>query len=374
MNRTRIAAVIAKELREYRRNRFLVGSMIVYPAIFTALPIATFFARQPSGASAALTPHIGLSLLYLLIIPVAVPATISGFAIVGEREAGTLEPLLTTPIRPEEILIGKATAIAMPTLVIAYAVYGLFLLAVELFAHSFVASAVFNSNEVLAQPVFIPLLAAWSIWVGIAISTRASDVRVAQQLTILGSLPPVALTSLMGFDVINPTLTLAVVLAAALLAVDLAGWRLVAVLFNRERLITGSTPHHPHKPSRKADSLTRRKDRPAEDTPPERRATLSATLTLTREGTGIELRRGPFEVTVDGNNLGSIQRHETVEESLEPGHHTLRLQAGRYSSQVRSFDVSDGEVIRFRCHGAMVWPRYVASILKPDLAISLRRQ
>jgi ABC-2 type transport system permease protein len=151
------------------------------------------------------------------------------------------------------MLIGKAAAIAMPALAIAYAVYGLFLLAVELFAHPFVASAVFHSNQVLAQPVFIPLLTAWSIWVGIAISTRAGDVRVAQQLTILGSLPPLALTSLMGFGVITPTLTLAVILAAALLAVDLAGWRLVATLFNRERLITGSTPHHSHRRSLTAE-------------------------------------------------------------------------------------------------------------------------
>jgi hypothetical protein len=100
---------------------------------------------------------------------------------------------------------------------------------------------------------------------------------------------------------------------------------------------------------------------------------MSATLRLTREGAGIELRRGPFQITVDGNDLGSIQRHETVEKSLEPGHHTLRLRAGRYSSQDHSFDLSDGDVVNFRCHGAMVWPRYVASILKPDLAISLKR-
>ena len=242
MSRTRVFAVIAKELREYRRNRLLVGSMTVYPAVFTALPIATFFAKQPSIASAALSKHIGLSLLYLLIVPVVVPATISGYAIVGEREAGTLEPLLTTPIRTEEILLGKAAAIAMPTLAVSYSVYGLFLIAVELFAHPFVASAVFDSNQVRAQAVFIPLLAAWSIWVGIAISTRVGDVRVAQQLTVLGSLPPVAVTSLMAFGVIKPTLTLALILAAALLVVDLAGWRLVATLFNRERLITGTTP------------------------------------------------------------------------------------------------------------------------------------
>lgn len=245
MSRTRVAAVIAKELREYRRNRFLVGTMIVYPVLFTALPIATFFARQPSVASAGLSKYIGLSLLYMLLIPVVVPATISGFAIAGEREAGTLEPLLTTPVRPEEILIGKATAIAMSALAIAYSVYGLFLLAVELFAHSFVASAVFHSNQVLAQPIFIPLLTAWSIWVGIGISTRVGDVRVAQQLAILGGVPPIAVTALMGFGVINPTLTLAAILAGALLAIDLAGWRLVATLFNRERLITGAIPKRP---------------------------------------------------------------------------------------------------------------------------------
>ena len=245
MSRTRIAAVVGKELREFRRNRFLVGTMIVYPALFTVLPIATFFARQPSAASVGLSKHIGLSLLYLLLVPVVVPATIAGYAIVGEREAGTLEPFLTTPVRPEEILLGKAAAIAMPALAIAYGVYGLFLAAVELFAHPFVADAVFSSNQVLAQPVFIPLLTAWSIWVGIAISTRAGDVRVAQQFAILGSVPPVAVTALMGFGVIDPTLTLAVVLAGALLAVDLAGWRLVATLFDRERLVTGAAPKRP---------------------------------------------------------------------------------------------------------------------------------
>ncbi|MES1249016.1 MAG: ABC transporter permease subunit [Actinomycetota bacterium] len=245
MNRTRIAAVIGKELREFRRNRFLIGSMTAYPLLFTALPIATFFAKQPSVASAGLSKHIGLSLLYMLLVPVVLPATIAGYAIVGEREAGTLEPCLTTPVKPTEILLGKATAIVMPALALAYAVYGIFLLAVELFAHPFVATAVFHSNQVLAQPIFIPLLSGWSILVGIAISARVGDVRVAQQLAILGGIPPMVVISLMGFGVINPSLTVAAALAAALLAVDLAGWRFVAALFNRERLITGATAKRP---------------------------------------------------------------------------------------------------------------------------------
>jgi hypothetical protein len=101
---------------------------------------------------------------------------------------------------------------------------------------------------------------------------------------------------------------------------------------------------------------------------------MSETLRMTREGTGIELRRGRFEVVVDGKSVGSIERHETLETLFEPGHHTLRVRAGRYSSRDHSFDVADGEIVNFRCHGTMIWPRYVASIFKPDLAISLKQE
>jgi hypothetical protein len=101
--------------------------------------------------------------------------------------------------------------------------------------------------------------------------------------------------------------------------------------------------------------------------------TMSATLRMTREGLGIELRRGQFEVSVDGTSVGSVKYGETLERPLEPGRHTLRLRAGRYSSRDRSFDAADSEIVSFRCHGAMVWPRYVASLVRPDLAISLRR-
>jgi hypothetical protein len=101
---------------------------------------------------------------------------------------------------------------------------------------------------------------------------------------------------------------------------------------------------------------------------------VSATLRLTREGAGIELMRGQFEVSVDGMRVGSAKYGETVETTLEPGRHALRIRKGRYSSRELSFDATDGKVVSFRCHGAMVWPRYVASLIKPDLAIALKRE
>jgi hypothetical protein len=102
---------------------------------------------------------------------------------------------------------------------------------------------------------------------------------------------------------------------------------------------------------------------------------MSATLRLTRKVSfAIELRRGRFDVSVDGDSIGSIDNDETVEAPLEPGHHTLRVRHGRYSSRELSFDVSDGEVAAFRCHGANLWPIYVASMILPNLAIALKRE
>jgi hypothetical protein len=100
---------------------------------------------------------------------------------------------------------------------------------------------------------------------------------------------------------------------------------------------------------------------------------MSATLNLTRETPfAFELRRGVFDISVDGKTVGTIESHKTVEVPVEPGHHTLQIRHGRYSSRNEPFDVPDGDVMYFHCQGAMVWPTYVASIFKPDLAISLR--
>lgn len=101
---------------------------------------------------------------------------------------------------------------------------------------------------------------------------------------------------------------------------------------------------------------------------------MSATLTVVREGFGIELRHGTFDVRLDGESVGSIDRHETIEAPVEPGRHELRIRSGRYSSRPRSFDALEGERVKFRCHPAMVWLRYLPSLVWPSLGISLRRE
>jgi ABC-2 type transport system permease protein len=113
------------------------------------------------------------------------------------------------------------------------------LAAAALFAHPVIVSAIYAGTHVLVQLLFTPLLAGWPIWVGIAVSARSTDVRAAQQLSVLASAPPLIVVALMSLKVITVSTVLALVLAAALLAFDLPASRVVAAMFDRERLITG---------------------------------------------------------------------------------------------------------------------------------------
>ena len=233
----RVRAVITKEFREYRRNTAIVVTMAVLPLIFILPPLINVLELSGSSSSALLS---GDPLAYMLGIPAIVPSVIAAYAVVGERQQGTLEPLLTTPIRREEFLLAKALSAFVPVVVISYVVFLLFVGCVELFAQPAVRSSAFNGPELLAQLLFTPLIAGWSIWLGIAISTRTNEVRVAQQLGILASLPTVVVTSLVAYSVIPVTPGLVIGFAALLIVLDRAGWTLVSRLFDRERLITGT--------------------------------------------------------------------------------------------------------------------------------------
>ncbi|MBV8734426.1 MAG: ABC transporter permease subunit, partial [Solirubrobacterales bacterium] len=131
MSRRRIGAIFRKELREYRRNRSLVVGMAIIPLVFLAQPLVSVFAL-PASASAQLAHRH--ELLYLLAIPALAPGLMAAYSVVGERQQGTLEPVLTTPIRREELLLGKALAVFLPSLAVSYAVYALFLACTALFA------------------------------------------------------------------------------------------------------------------------------------------------------------------------------------------------------------------------------------------------
>jgi ABC-type Na+ efflux pump permease subunit len=216
-------------------------TMCILPLLFLVQPVISIFLVTPTTSGGALQKSLITPILYLLLIPTIMPSTLAAYTVVGEREQGTLEPLLTTPIRQQEFLLGKATSVMIPTLALSYTVFALFLAAVRLFANSVVASAVFHDGPIiLALFLFAPLMAGWGILVGMAVSVRASEVRVAQQLGVLASFPPVGVIILLAAGAVAPTISVALEFAVGLLVVDAVLLRVVSGMFDRERLVTGA--------------------------------------------------------------------------------------------------------------------------------------
>lgn len=237
----RMTAVLRKEMREYRRSPFIVGTMALLPLVFLVEPLINIFRVGASVKGSTVDTAVGVTFLLLLVAPAMIPAVVAAYSVVGEREQETLEPLLTTPLRREELLLGKALGVVLPAVGIAYVLFALVQVCAHIFAsNAAVVSGLGQGPHILAEILFAPLLAGWSIWVGIGISTRASDVRVAQQLGTLASLPPLAVVALVSFNVFTPSITLAVVFALVLLVADIIMFRFVSALFDRERLITGA--------------------------------------------------------------------------------------------------------------------------------------
>jgi ABC-2 type transport system permease protein len=240
-NYARFSAVVKKEMRDYRRKRSIVATMAILPFLFLIEPVVAIFVVPSTSGVTGAHQYVILPILYLLLIPSVMPSTLAAFTVVGEREQGTLEPLLTTPISQQEFIAGKGAAVLIPTMAMSYLVYAVFLIAVELFAKPVVSSAIFGQSSLLvALIVLAPLLAGWSIAVGMAVSVRANEIRVAQQLGTLASFPPVVLILILAVGVIHPTLSVAIIFAVVLLGIDVRAIRIVAHMMNRERLVTGS--------------------------------------------------------------------------------------------------------------------------------------
>jgi hypothetical protein len=100
---------------------------------------------------------------------------------------------------------------------------------------------------------------------------------------------------------------------------------------------------------------------------------MPATLKLTHKAIGVEVRRGTYDVVVDGERAGSVEMNHTIEIPVEPGRHTLQVRNGRNSSSTQTFDAAEEEIVAFRCTGKRLLPIFLASFAVPRLALKLVR-
>src|SRR6478672_1495914 len=151
MNRTWL--ILRRELNELRRNRTFFQTMAVFPVLMVLLPTATilFFnvvitdfsvANSPSlvgdceqlgGLKACDKAGIVASLMsicfsFFLPVPAVLPMTIAAYSVVREKERRSLEPLLATPIRTPELLLGKSLSAIIPATFLCWFSFGVLVL------------------------------------------------------------------------------------------------------------------------------------------------------------------------------------------------------------------------------------------------------
>jgi ABC-type transport system involved in multi-copper enzyme maturation permease subunit len=237
MNLRRVRAIFRKEMREFRRNKQIIATMAFSPIGFIVFPVIFLFEVKTSDVSVLYSYPVQV---FSLAAAAVLPAIVGGYAIVGEREQGTLEPLLGTPVSTAELMLGKALAVFLAAVSWSYLIFGVIDACVWLFRPAVVSSVALRPSILLAQLLFTPLLVCFATWVSMIISARARDSRVAGQLAMLVSLPIIVVLILMGVHVIQFTTPVALIFGAALVVLDVAGWPLASKAFNRERLVLGT--------------------------------------------------------------------------------------------------------------------------------------
>jgi ABC-2 type transport system permease protein len=234
----RIRAILRKEFTEYRRNKTIIITMAVIPVTFLGLALFTLVALPTDATDAGIRSAAGAALSFLLVVPAILPAALAAYTVVGEREQGTLESLLITPISDAELLRGKALAAAIPAVLLSWVLLALFMGLASAFAPGPATDELVRLQHIVAAIVLAPLVSLFAISVSMGISARTGDVRVAQQLAGLAIIPMFVLAFVLSYNVVNPSATLYVAVGAGMLVVDRIAWRLMARWFDRERLLT----------------------------------------------------------------------------------------------------------------------------------------
>jgi ABC-2 type transport system permease protein len=175
--------------------------------------------------------------LYLLLVPCFVALAIATFSIVEEKQTRTLEPLLATPVRTWELLLGKSLAGAIPSLVMSWACAAFFIL-LTVFSGSLPAEQGLNARWLISLLLLAPLISVLSFMLGVVASSKASDAKSAQNMGVIVILPILALVGIQLFGLVILDATLMLVLSGFLALATLGLLRLAVRVFQRESIVS----------------------------------------------------------------------------------------------------------------------------------------
>ncbi|MBM3699797.1 MAG: hypothetical protein FJW68_02620 [Actinobacteria bacterium] len=251
--------IFKKEIKEVIRNKNIWLPVLIITVVFSiALPVLfiagsgallddgdtidfvnKIFGEIGDPLEALLGFVLKQLLIFLLLIPAMVPSLIAPASIIMEKENNTLEPLLATPLKTSEILMGKSLTALVPTFVISTINFILLTIVVDITAYIKLGYAPLPTLEwAVVAFVLSPILAFIITMVSIIVSAKSTDIRSAQGIGGAVIIPIYLIIGLQvaGFFLLNILYLL--IGSLVLLAVCPLMLRLAVKIFDRENILT----------------------------------------------------------------------------------------------------------------------------------------
>ncbi len=177
-------------------------------------------------------------LLLFLLLPITGAMSLAAHAIVGEKLARTLEPLLATPISTLELLVAKVLGALVPTLAVSIVALAIYFAGIALTADAGVMRAMLTVRTLLLTVDIAPLAALVSLQFAVIVSSRVNDPRTAQQFGVLIILPLTAVLVAQFSGSLSLTNGAIVLVGLVLLLAWILLLAISVVLFQRETILT----------------------------------------------------------------------------------------------------------------------------------------
>ena len=176
--------------------------------------------------------------LLLILVPVVAATALATHAVIGEKQAKALEPLLATPISTVELLAAKSLTPFLFALALTWLAAALYIGGILLVAEPGVWRTILGARTAIMFLLLAPLVELATLQVSVIVSSRANDPRSAQQLTSLLILPitVVFIAQLIGSFVLTTGWLLAG--CAAVATVNLLLLTIGVRIFERETILT----------------------------------------------------------------------------------------------------------------------------------------
>lgn len=234
--------IASKDFSIYSKRIFVIYSLLAVPVIIAlAYPGIIGYALHrrnfPADELLVLLPTF---IFFYMIVAAVLPTTISSYTLIGEKNAKSLEPLLSAPVTDREILIGKSIAAFLPPLGSVWGGMAIFMILMDFVTRGKLGYYFFpDVNTAIIMFLIVPLVTLMSVELNVMISSRVSDIRTAQQMGFLPAIPFAALYVSSQFKIISlGSRTNLLAIAAVLFVVDIILSFLVTVTFRREEILT----------------------------------------------------------------------------------------------------------------------------------------